>query len=1148
MYRFPSLFRPPCRPRDRRAQLELDKRSTLSIISGSQVEDFSVSQPPLPVCPPPEPLTPVRRAGADAELLKPATDSDNGDRSPLSSAHSSPTRMKSSQRWLKLRTTVQLSGALATAGKQKPTLKREDSFITRFSTRQIIETQDTVEDHLSENEKEKGTNDAGPRSRRKKPPWSVINPDESFYFFWLFLLTLCVLYNVWTLIVRQAFPELQENWQQWWLAGDAFSDFIYVCDIIVQLRTGYLEQGLMVYDSHKLARHYVLSRPFALDLVSVVPLDLLQLTVGVCPMLRCPRFVKVYRTRCYYYMVESRTVFPNVWRVAMLVHVLLLLAHWFGCFYYLLSEAEEFRGDWAYPHGDSEEFGTLTRKYLASVYWSTLTLTTIGDLPTPHTNNQYLFTIVSYLIGVFIFATIVGQVGNVITNRNANRLEFERLLDSAKLYMRHHRVPRAMQRRVQRWYDYSWSRGHIQGGGDINAVLGLLPDKLRTELALHVNLMTLKKVTIFKACQPEFLHDLVLKMRAYIFTPGDLICRKGEVAREMFIIADGILEVISDSGKVLTTMKAGDFFGEIGILNLDGLNKRTADVRSVGYSELFSLSRDNVLSAMRDYPEAQEILQTLGRRRLLEARKASGGRVVPNNGLSAGEHPPPAAADPERGAGSAHRRRPEVIKHALRRVRRVDSDADMELVPCSSDEPQEGQGHASGSGRTRSSQRRRKLGSTASPDGGGSVGREPSTEPEVIGAGLPLLQRLRMLRDRQAAERPDVTTRSDHTESKVEERRAGSGRPGPPASKPSHGHTSRDGESTDITPGVTVVSAATQTSDEDCEPSSGASPSPAASSPAAWWPGSPRRSEGQAAPSQESPPGSDSAERRGLKSILRRLADPTEAPAAPPVPATVQGYLSRKRNLMKSVSFNQHSPPGSPVGSREALPDVTSQATPPPPTACLIQASDVVAEIRSLLQEKLTEMHASLNTRMESLEKEMRERDRILQELYSQQQCQNAFGGKVEELAEDSDGSSSPPDSASDLTCLSESVSQDRLWTLEFGHRRPEHTVVDVGPASSDPAPAAAEPADRAPAEPDEWEVQMLVAEMARSERRQRRSLVPELTVSELELLARLEGGQQPARAAAVGRMASVDGGGHSEPGGRPARPQLGRISDAAPL
>lgn len=41
---------------------------------------------------------------------------------------------------------------------------------------------------------------------------------------------------------------------------------------------------------------------------------------------------------------------------------------------------------------------------------------------------------------------------------------------------------------------HSIVRGRIQGGGDINTALGLLPDKLKTELALHVNLSVLKKV------------------------------------------------------------------------------------------------------------------------------------------------------------------------------------------------------------------------------------------------------------------------------------------------------------------------------------------------------------------------------------------------------------------------------------------------------------------------------------------------------------------------------------------------------------------------------------------------------------------------------------------------------------------------------
>lgn len=58
----------------------------------------------------------------------------------------------------------------------------------------------------------------------------------------------------------------------------------------------------------------------------------------------------------------------------------------------------------------------------------------------------------------------------------------------------------------------------------------------------------------------------------------------------------------------------------VSLISESHLCRRTADVRSVGYSELFSLSREDVLTAMKDYPEAQDILQALGRKRLMEAR------------------------------------------------------------------------------------------------------------------------------------------------------------------------------------------------------------------------------------------------------------------------------------------------------------------------------------------------------------------------------------------------------------------------------------------------------------------------------------------------------------------------------------------------
>ncbi|GBP88862.1 hypothetical protein EVAR_64691_1 [Eumeta japonica] len=118
---------------------------------------------------------------------------------------SSVFRTKSNQRWMKLRTTVQLSSAI----QKKPPLKREDSFLKRFSTRQIPETQETVEDTGSEGAAGEQRSTNRQRRRKVRAPRTVVNPDENFYFYWLWLITACVLYNLWTLIVRQSFPELQ---------------------------------------------------------------------------------------------------------------------------------------------------------------------------------------------------------------------------------------------------------------------------------------------------------------------------------------------------------------------------------------------------------------------------------------------------------------------------------------------------------------------------------------------------------------------------------------------------------------------------------------------------------------------------------------------------------------------------------------------------------------------------------------------------------------------------------------------------------------------------------------------------------------------------------------------------------------------------
>jgi cyclic nucleotide gated channel alpha 3 len=83
-------------------------------------------------------------------------------------------------------------------------------------------------------------------------------------------------------------------------------------------------------------------------------------------------------------------------------------------------------------------------------------------------------------------------------------------------------------------------------------------------------------------------------------------------------VSSGKLQVISDDGKsVLATLKPGSYFGEISILNMGASgNRRTASVKSVGYSDLFRLSKEDLWEVLKEYPAVRVKLEAIAIRRL----------------------------------------------------------------------------------------------------------------------------------------------------------------------------------------------------------------------------------------------------------------------------------------------------------------------------------------------------------------------------------------------------------------------------------------------------------------------------------------------------------------------------------------------------
>ncbi|XP_062991174.1 cGMP-gated cation channel alpha-1 [Elgaria multicarinata webbii] len=449
----------------------------------------------------------------------------------------------------------------------------------------------------------------------------VIDPSGNLYYNWLFCITLPVMYN-WTMIIARAcFDELQSNNLEMWFIFDYISDIIYVADMFVRTRTGYLEQGLLVKEQLKLKKKYKGTVQFKLDVLSIIPTDLLYFKLGLnYPEIRINRLLRISRMFEFFQQTETRTSYPNIFRISNLVMYIIIIIHWNACIYFSISKAIGFGTDsWVYPNITHPEFGRLVRKYVYSLYWSTLTLTTIGETPSPVRDAEYFFVVVDFLVGVLIFATIVGNIGSMISNTNAAREEFQAKIDAIKQYMQFRNVSKDLEKRVIKWFDYLWTN---KKAVDERKVLKFLPDKLRAEIAINVHLETLQKVRIFADCEAGLLVELVLKLQPQVYSPGDYVCRKGDIGREMYIIKEGKLAVVADDGVTqYVVLSDGSYFGEISILNIKGSkagNRRTANIRSLGYSDLFCLYKDDLMEALTEYPDAKSLLEEKGRQILMK--------------------------------------------------------------------------------------------------------------------------------------------------------------------------------------------------------------------------------------------------------------------------------------------------------------------------------------------------------------------------------------------------------------------------------------------------------------------------------------------------------------------------------------------------
>ena len=159
------------------------------------------------------------------------------------------------------------------------------------------------------------------------------------------VINLAVMYNLVFVIGRSVFWEMDNLFPRGWLVLDYFCDFLYVADIFVRMHKGYLEQGLMVKDAKLLRKNYIEGSYFLTDFAYFLFPSKCHENVP-CPVIfRLNRVARLDRMFEFFSKTETRTNFPNAFRITKVIVNILILIHWNACFFFTISFAIGFETD-----------------------------------------------------------------------------------------------------------------------------------------------------------------------------------------------------------------------------------------------------------------------------------------------------------------------------------------------------------------------------------------------------------------------------------------------------------------------------------------------------------------------------------------------------------------------------------------------------------------------------------------------------------------------------------------------------------------------------------------------------------------------------------------------------------------------------------
>ena len=437
----------------------------------------------------------------------------------------------------------------------------------------------------------------------------VIHPDSSFRSVWNVALALFICYcgiavpleiSFETDMVesmcgygQDALPRAECTRYLLWFYFNLVIDVWFMCDIVVNMRTGYVVEGHFVSDDWLAAKNY-LTGSFVMDCLGTFPLNLVLMAINpdnpygdipqdggdnaadvtrVNRMLRLLRMAKLAKlarmAKLAKYLDNMEGIInPGSLAVLKLVGISVMCCHWFGCLWWLISDLEltiaELASPWA--AGDNNwhppiwlrnerSFGV---KYSHSFFWGAGMVTSLvpRDIE-PVTMLESIITIFAMFSGLLLNAFVISSLTAALASMDMKKELIGKQLDAIKSYLVLKAVPSALRSRILEYYEYTFTSAVGLAHMDMFADC---PPALSAQLSLTVNRRLVARCMLFRDVSNATLVALISELQPHVFVPGQLITVEGSPLQSIHFVNKGRV-TLSQGGMEYRTLNNNDNFG-----------------------------------------------------------------------------------------------------------------------------------------------------------------------------------------------------------------------------------------------------------------------------------------------------------------------------------------------------------------------------------------------------------------------------------------------------------------------------------------------------------------------------------------------------------------------------------------------------------